>query len=132
MGRMETNFKKRKALTTAVLVCCTLVCWSAWADPPPNDNFADAQVITIAQGSVTGSNIDATREPGEPNHAGNPGGASVWWKITPPESGYLTLSTLKSTSILYGPVLDTELAVYTGTALSNLVLIGANEDDEET
>ena len=28
--------------------------------------------------------------------------------------------------------LDTELAVYTGSALSDLVLIGANADDDET
>jgi thiol-disulfide isomerase/thioredoxin len=39
---------------------------------------------------------------------------------------------LKSTSVLDGPLLDTELAVYTGNALSTLALIGANADDDET
>jgi len=131
-GTMKTMLKAWTLRGAANLVCSTTICWSAWAATPANDNFADAQLITIQQGGATGSNIDATREDGEPNHAGNPGGASVWWKITPPESGYLTLSTLKSTSILDGPALDTELAVYTGSAISNLVLIGANADDDET
>jgi thiol-disulfide isomerase/thioredoxin len=39
---------------------------------------------------------------------------------------------LKSTSVLDGPLLDTELAVYTGNALSTLALIGANADDDDT
>jgi thiol-disulfide isomerase/thioredoxin len=121
-----------KTKCTLLIGISTAVCWFASAAAPANDNFANAELITILQGSVTGSNVDATREDGEPNHAGNPGGASVWWKITPPESGYLTLSTLKSTSVLDGPLLDTELAVYTGNALSTLALIGANADDDET
>jgi thiol-disulfide isomerase/thioredoxin len=122
-----------KVCSIAMLLCIVGFGPSIWGAAPANDNFADAELITILEGSVTGSNIDATREDGEPDHVGNPGGASVWWKITPPESGYLTLSTLKSTSILDEPVLplDTELAVYTGSELSNLVLKSANEDDDE-
>src|SRR2546426_2074813 len=105
---MKTVLKGSSLRAAANLVCSTAVCWSACAATPANDNFASAQLITLEQGSVIGSNIGATREPGEPNHADNPGGASVWWKIIPPESGYLTLSTLRSTSILDGPALDTE------------------------
>jgi hypothetical protein len=130
---MKTMLKACTLRTAVSLIYFSALCWSARAAAPANDNFANAELITILQGSVTGSNIDATREDGEPDHAGNQGGASVWWKITPPESGYLTLSTLKSTSILDEPVLplDTELAVYTGSELSNLVLKSANEDDDE-
>ena len=102
------------------LVCSTAVCWSAWAAAPANDNFADAELITILQGSVTGSNIDATREDGEPDHAGNQGGASVWWKITPPESGYLTLSTEKSVSNIDGQPINSLVENHsTGVRLSN-------------
>ena len=127
---MKLRFKRARSV--AMLFSLGAFAFSVSA-APANDNFVDAELITILEGSVTGSNIDATREEGEPDHAGNQGGASVWWKITPPESGYLTLSTLKSTSILDGPVLplDTELAVYTGSELSNLVLKSANEDDDE-
>jgi thiol-disulfide isomerase/thioredoxin len=103
-----------------------------WSAAPINDNFANAQLITVEQGSVTGSNVGATREDGEPDHASNPGGASVWWKITPPESGYLTLSTAKSVSNLDGQPLNSLLAVYTGSDLKNLSLGGANDDDDES
>jgi len=49
---------------------------------PPNNNFVDA--FTIAKPSLVSSitfvanNVDATKETGEPNHAGNAGGKSVW------------------------------------------------------
>jgi thiol-disulfide isomerase/thioredoxin len=129
---MKTMLKKWSLRRAASLVCSTAVCWSAWAATPPNDNFANAKLITIKQGSMTGSNIGATREDGEPDHAGNQGGASVWWKIIPPESGYLTLSTEKSVSNLDGQPINSLLAVYTGSDLSNLVLAGANDDDDET
>src|SRR4051812_36683628 len=109
----------------ASLVCSITICLPAWA-APVNDNFADAELIVVGQTSVTGSNIGATREPGEPDHGGNQGGASVWWKIIPPESGYLTLSTEKSVSNLDGQPINSLLAVYTGSDLSNLVLAGAN------
>src|SRR5207249_3220653 len=45
--------------------------------PPSNDNFANAQLISGNSGTVTTSNVDATKEAGEPNHAGNTGGKSV-------------------------------------------------------
>jgi len=41
---------------------------------PTNDNFADAIVLTGLSGRTTGSNADATKEAGEPDHAGNIGG----------------------------------------------------------
>ena len=44
-----------------------------------NDDFVDAFPIGSAGGGFSGSNVDATKEPGEPNHAANLGGVSVWW-----------------------------------------------------
>ena len=44
---------------------------------PANDMFANAQVVSGATGTTTGSNSGATKEGGEPNHAGNKGGASI-------------------------------------------------------
>ena len=96
---MKPMLKTWSLRLAANLACSAAMCWSAWAaTPPANDNFASAELITILQGSVTGWNVDATREDGEPDHAGNQSGASIWWKIIPPESGYLTLSTFRSLS----------------------------------
>lgn len=59
--------------------------------PPPNDNFIDAISIDSTNTMVLGSNDDATKEPGEPDHAGNPGGKSVWWSWLAPATGYVTI-----------------------------------------
>ena len=61
---------------------------------PPNDNFANALVLAGNSGSLTGTNRDATKEPGEPNHAGGPGGASIWYRWTAPNSGQVTFDTI--------------------------------------
>src|SRR6185436_11807381 len=44
------------------------------APPPVNDRFADAFDLTGPDVAVQGSNVAATREPGEPEHGGLPGG----------------------------------------------------------
>jgi len=56
---------------------------------------------------------NATKEFGEPNHAGNSGGKSVWWSFQPPADGALALSTTNST-------FDTLLALYTGANVREL------------
>ncbi len=75
---------------------------------PPNDFFALAIPLAGANGTVTGTNVNATKEAGEPNHAGNTGGKSVWWSFQPSADGVLTLSTTNST-------FDTLLAMYVGS-----------------
>jgi len=45
-----------------------------------NDNFADAQTLSGVDGFIADiSNAGATKEAGEPSHAGNSGGASLWF-----------------------------------------------------
>ena len=92
--------------------------------PPPsaNDNFANAQTLTGANATVTGTNVNATKESGEPNHAGNSGGKSVWYKWTPQSSGTTTIATPGST-------FDTLLAVYTGDAVNSLTPVASNDDE---
>ena len=80
---------------------------------PANDNCADRIAITGTSASVTGSNVGATRESGEPNHAGSSGGASVWWSWVAPVATTVRLDTVGST-------FNSILAVYTGTGVSNL------------
>ena len=87
--------------------------------PPANDNFASAQAISGASGSVTGNNANATKQTGEPNHAGNAGGSSVWYNWTAPSTSPVTFDTCLSG-------FDTLLAVYTGNAVNALTLIAAD------
>ena len=92
---------------------------------PRNDNFASA--FTIAKPSSASSityvanNVDATKETGEPNHAGNVGGKSVWWNWTAPSSASTTFTTK-------GSGFDTLLAVYTGSSVSSLTLVASDDN----
>ena len=70
---------------------------------------------------MTGGNTNATKEAGEPNHAGNPGGRSVWWSWTPANSGTAMITTSNSS-------FDTILGVYTGTAVNALSFVAADDD----
>jgi len=119
--------------------------------PSPNDSFGHPTVLTnggpaslaaalannaalavAAPGKpgtqvllAEGFNCEATKEPGEPAIAGNAGGKSVWWLWQSTISGWVTIQTDGST-------FDTLLAVYTGSALSNLKLIAASDDSQRS
>ena len=67
------------------------------------------------------SNQYATKETGEPNHAGNAGGASLWWSWTAPKTGRIAIDTL-------GSDFNTLLAVYMGSDLQGLSLVEENDD----
>ncbi len=92
--------------------------------PPANDRFADAEVISGLSGEVTGTNVGAAKEPGEPDHAGVPGGggASVWYAWVAPAGGEAVFDTCTAD-------FDTLLGVYTGTSLDDLALVAGNDDD---
>ncbi len=101
--------------------CTATFTLSAATAPPANDSFASAAHISGASGTATGSNVNATKDAGEPIHAGNRGGKSVWWSWTPTVSGFVTIATT-------GSSFDTVLAVYTGTSVGALSLVAANDD----
>jgi len=88
---------------------------------PNNDQFANAQVLTGATGKVSGTNEAATKEPGEPDHAEEAGGRSVWFVWTAPNDGTWTFHT-------HGSSFDTVMAVYTGSTLATLRLVVSNDD----
>jgi hypothetical protein len=85
----------------------------------PNDNFTNAMVLNGVAANVTGYNDGATKEPGEPDHAGQSGYNSVWWKWTAPANGGVTVTN--STSSDYAL-----MAIYTGTTISNLVEVASD------
>ncbi|MEW6159247.1 MAG: redoxin domain-containing protein [Verrucomicrobiota bacterium] len=88
---------------------------------PSNDDFDSAIPIEGETLSFSGSNVGATVEDDEPFHAGEFGGASVWFLWTAPRDGECHLSTV-------GSFFDTILAVYTGSALRNLEFMESNDD----
>ena len=91
-----------------------------------NDDFANALVIPSQFGnsSLWAGNINASGEPGEPNHAGvSLPLESVWYRWTAPGDADVSIDTC-SVSGQY----DTTLAVYTGTSVNALQLVAANDD----
>src|SRR5262249_22109030 len=72
-----------------------------------SDVFANRVIIPSGGVNTLASNAAATKESGEPNHAGSAGGKSVWWTWTAPNTGAVTVDTL-------GSSFDTVLAIYTG------------------
>ncbi len=95
---------------------------------PANDNFANAITLTGFPTATTGSNTGATRQPGEPQHTdiADPfaGRQSVWWNWTAASTGQVQITTA-------GSNYDTLLGVYTGTSVSSLTKIAANDGHPE-
>jgi thiol-disulfide isomerase/thioredoxin len=92
---------------------------------PVNDMFGNRAVITGTNIVVTGTTVGATKEAGEPYHAGDSGGASIWWSWQAPTNGIATISTA-------GSSFDTLLGVYTGSPVSALAAIASDDDDPDT
>ena len=87
---------------------------------PSNDDFANARPLDPGiPTTATGHNVEATEEPGEPDHAGDPGGASVWYRWTPSVSGPVVVGICNT-------FFDNLLAVYTGAAVDDLELVAGN------
>ncbi len=86
----------------------------------PADDF-DQRIPLVGPFATSSgsSNAGATKEAGEPNHAGNTGGKSLWWTWTAPFSGSVTLTTA-------GSDFRNMLAVYTGSAVTSLTAVASN------
>jgi hypothetical protein len=81
--------------------------------PPPNDMFSNAFSLTGASASGTSYIRSSTLESGEPNHAGNASGRSVWWNWTAPFNGRTTVDCSASDFVA-------AVGVYKGTTVSGL------------
>lgn len=80
--RLSTLRTTAVAVFTAVPMLMVATAAPAFADPPPNDNRADAQVVVVPT-TVTGTTVDATVEPGEQLTVCDGQSAnSVWYKFT--------------------------------------------------
>jgi hypothetical protein len=54
---------------------------------PANNEFFSAQTITGLNGTLVACNFNATKDVGEPNHAGDPGGHSIWYQWESSQAG---------------------------------------------
>jgi hypothetical protein len=87
----------------------------------PNDDFADATVLSGATGTLSQNNNGGSKEPGEPDHADNAGGSSMWFSWTAPTNGQFSFNTA-------GSAIDTLLAAYTGASVNALTRVASNDD----
>lgn len=75
---MEVHRRRSLSLTMSLVAMLVQEAYTA----PVNDLLENALPLTGLNVNTSGSNVAATKEPNEPNHAGFAGGRSVWWKWT--------------------------------------------------
>ena len=90
-------------------------------------SFFTPLVLSGDWGSTNLDNTFSAPELGDPNIAGFTPNAPVWFQWTAPSSGEVELDTIGSYAT-NGVKLDTVLSVFTGTSLTGLNLIAANDD----
>jgi uncharacterized repeat protein (TIGR02543 family) len=95
------------------------------ANIPSNDNFTNATAISTSTLSSSVTSTYASKETGEPDHAGNAGGHSLWWTWTAPSIGTVHMNTT-------GSSFETLLAVYTGTNLAGLNQVTSDNGNNNT
>lgn len=88
---------------------------------PDNDAFSGAQTISGSSVRVPANNSGGSREANEPSLLGYTGGRSLWYRWVAPRSAKFQVSVTSS-------YFDSIVGVYTGTSLSNLSLIAANDN----
>jgi hypothetical protein len=98
--------------------------WQAHPHQPPlNDNFTNRIALMGTSISLFASNRFATREPGEPLHAGEPGGASVWWTWTASLTGKARLTVTAPFDVVAGVYLGNSFGTLTSVASGSGVLM---------
>jgi hypothetical protein len=118
----ENNIKESNESNNAARILIDYVQPPRVTTAPANDHFSNAFLVTTIAASFLGHNTNATRELGEPRHySENSGGRSVWWRWIAPTNMTAVITTDGST-------LDTVLAVYTGSEVSNLVSVVSDDD----
>ncbi|MEP0913303.1 DUF4347 domain-containing protein [Leptolyngbya sp. GB1-A1] len=92
---------------------------------PPNDNWSNATTLTGPFGTVSGNNINASEEIGEPWLWRNGETNSVWWAWTAPTDATLILDT-------NGSDFSTFLSLFTGNHLNELTVLAQDDYDGGT
>ena len=112
-------FRMAVAVLSLIAICALFPIAASAA--PVNDNLANATELTGPASSVYGDTRGASSEPNEPCYWGC--GPSVWYKWTPAYSGTYGVGF----DTCYSGF-DTTLAVFTGSTMSSLQPVTANDD----
>ena len=98
--------------------------------PPENDDCEGATLLTVgenfAASAITGTTLNATNSPVSAPDCGDYAGNDVWYTITAPANGEVTIETGAATG---SNVTDTGIAVYSGSACFSAVQIGCNDNN---
>jgi hypothetical protein len=102
----------------------SLVLTYQFDDAMPNDHFVNAATLGngLPVNSAALTNVGASKENGEPNHAGNEGGKSVWFKWSPPSYTPKSYTFSLEQHGLANPanVAFPLFAIYTGSSVDSL------------
>ena len=113
--------RSRLIVVAALALATCAAAWPAAAlAAPGNDNFP-GQTLSGAVAETSGSTVGATREAGEPNDVYLSTSGTVWYSWTAPADGTVLLRTGGSD---FTPM----LAVYTGSTLTGLQFVAANQN----
>ncbi len=102
---------------------------SARVHAQSNDNFANRLTLTGPAPVAVSNNRFATRETGEPNHAGAAAGRSLWYTWTAPTTGVVNLGTFYSGN---GAPTIRAVAVYTGGSLASLSEVASSNNQAQS
>src|SRR5207247_2512819 len=94
--------------------------------PPPQNPLPPPPPVSGFTGTQIFSTVGSSKDENEPNHCGDPGGASEWFTYLPLANGVLHLNT-------DGSSFDTIVAVYTnlsGTVVDYTNLVEVTCDDD--
>jgi len=111
----------RKLLVVSISLALLGIGTAARAATPPNDNFANAKVISSLPYSDAVDNTDATREAGETNPTCTPVLNTIWYRFTATQNMHLVANVTASDMVTVG-------GVYLGTTPSNLTPLGCIEE----
>ena len=85
-----------------------------------NDNFVNAELIAGNRGTLVGSTLFATSEPGEPNHSlFGPAAHSVWFQFVPSSDGVFQTGCNQFNN-------SKATAVYSGASIDHLTRLGGS------
>jgi hypothetical protein len=106
------------------------ITYTTLATPPPNNECANAQVLTpggaFATNPVVGTNIGTTSSAGNPAPAcASYQGGDVFYSVVVPASGSITIETNSNAG---GTITDTGMEVYSGVC-GTLTFIECDDDD---
>lgn len=89
---------------------------------PLNNRFAAADAVSGQYGTAYGRTVNASRESGEPLHAGRSGGRSVWFRWTAPASGPAMFQASAGSASYF----DCLIGVYTGSTVGGLTRVSSD------